>query len=284
MSFVGALSLLRRITEYHIIPRELDQHPRLLPLQRRCWAAIARHGVEQAFRAGQQRHRRRARHVVFLGLCDRLVDDLGRAFQGRFEECLVGLELLPRIDGAPRRRECEDGQHRDDAVADVGRAPPLPLRAAEHVVGGEADQRRDDLGNGETLAIAVLPHIRRKDRGGGPVGDGAVGGELVAQGGREILRIGSLDDDRNHWAIGMAEPEQPHLLVDGRPRGSDRRAQHDQRRRGVERGDGGVGQRVAAREILAVSEDRPQRPRHRPHRRRAPDEVLVDAEAFELAV
>jgi hypothetical protein len=43
----------------------------------------------------------------------------------------------------------------------------------------------------------------------------------------------------------------------------------------------GVGQRVAAGKILAVTKDRPQRARHRTERRRAADEVLVDAEGFE---
>ena len=79
----------------------------------------------------------------------------------------------------------------------------------------------------------------------------------------------------------MARSEQPHLFVDRKSRGCNRRAQDDERGRCIERSNSRIGQVVAPGKILAVAKDRPQCFRHRPRRRLATDQIFVDAIAFQ---
>ena len=62
------------------------------------------------------------------------------------------------------------------------------------------------------------------------------------------------------------------------------RANNDQSSRRIKRGKSLVGQRVARREVVAITEDRAQARGDGPGRSLAPDQVLVDAEAFERAM
>jgi hypothetical protein len=162
-------------------------------------------------------------------------------------------------------------------------ASARPLGPAEDLIGAQPGETGDHLGKPEALAIGLFAQVG-PEHGKRAIADAAVGIELGAQRRREVVGRGAVDDDRDHGAIGMARAEQPHLLVDRGPRRGHRRANHDQDRRGIERRDGGVGQRVAAGEILAITKDRPQRLRHRPHRRVAADHVLVEAVAFQRLV
>ena len=107
IGFFRAATFLAGIAQGGVIARELDQHPGLLILQFGRWPAVARHIVKQAFRFGKQFERCRARHVVFFRLGHRSVDDVGCGFERCAEKRFVGLELLPRIDGAATRQHRE---------------------------------------------------------------------------------------------------------------------------------------------------------------------------------
>jgi hypothetical protein len=102
--------------------------------------------------------------------------------------------------------------------------------------------------------------------------------------GGKIVWHAPVDDDRDHWPVGMPPSKEPHLLVYSNPTGRERGAQYDQCGGRIERCNGGVGQRTTAGKILAVPKNRSQCLGHRAERRRAPDQVLVDVKAFKRAV
>ena len=83
-------------------------------------------------------------------------------FSVAVEKRLVGLELLPGIDGAAGRGDGEDGERGDDAVAHAPLAAALALGAAKHVVRGKTEQTRDHLGECKLLAVALLAGVRRE--------------------------------------------------------------------------------------------------------------------------
>src|SRR5512143_3995199 len=85
--------------------------------------------------------------------------DTGRCFQRGMEGSLIGLELLPSISGAADRRGGEKGKDADHPVSHPRLSPPLALGAAEHFVGGHIENARDDFGESERLAVALLPRI-----------------------------------------------------------------------------------------------------------------------------
>ena len=287
MRFFRAFALFGRIAKNFVVTSKLDQHQRLLPLQRRRRAAEPRHVVEQPFGAGQQFQRRGARHVVFFRLRDGGSDDICRAPQRRLQEGLVGLELLQRIGGAARGGDREQRERGDDRVADIGTAPPRTLGAAEHVVSRPVEQPRDHLRDRQIEPVAALAHI------GGQfvvwrVGHRAVGTDHEAQRRREAFaaRIArrAVDDHGNHGAVRMPRLEQADFLVDVVALGRDRRAQHDERARCAQRRKRLLGQRVPGGEVLAVAKNRPQRRRHGTLRSRASGQILVDAEVFQSAM
>ena len=189
---------------------------------------------------GQQGECRLARHAVSLGLGDRRINDVGGALQRGAEERLVGLELLPGIGGAAGCRDGKDGEHGDDAVAHAALAAALALGAAEDVVGGDAEQPGDDLGEREGLAVALLARVGREqlDR---LVRDLAVGIELEFERRREAFELGiaglAADDQRDDRPLGMPRLEEPDLLVDVVALGGSWRADDDQRGRRIERGE-----------------------------------------------
>ena len=104
--------------------------------------------------------------------------------RGDFRQRLFLLIRLP-VEPASDDRQRDD--HRCDRRAQPPLLPPLPLGAAVHVVGGEAGEAGDGLGEAEVLAVGALAQIGAKDSDGA-VGDGAVGGEFVAQRRRKIIR------------------------------------------------------------------------------------------------
>ena len=166
------------------------------------------------------------------------------------EERLVGLELLPGIDRAAGRRDGEDGEGGDDAIAHATLAAALALGAAEDVVGGYAEQTGNDLGESELLAVAFLAGV------GGEqldlsLSDAALGVELEFERGRKAFELGvaglAADDQRDDRAIGVPRFEQPHLLVDVLALGSLGRADDDQRGRAIESGERLVGQTYGRR-------------------------------------
>jgi hypothetical protein len=78
--------------------------------------------------------------------------------------------------------------------------------------------------------------------------------------------------------------EEPDLLVDIvalRRRG---RAKHDQRRRGVKRGKGLLGQGVACGEVVAIAENGLDRLRDRPALRLPTGQIAIDAAALKPAM
>ena len=105
-----------------------------------------------------------------------------------------------------------------------------------------------------------------------------------SQRGREVVRMRPIDDHRDHRPVRVTEAEEPHLLADRRSPGRDRRADDDQHGRGIERGDGRLGQRRAAGEITAIEEDRLEACRHRPEPGLAPARLLGDREGLEPVV
>src|SRR5262245_18598193 len=82
----------------------------------------------------------------------------------------------------------------------------------------------------------------------------------------------------------MARAEQPHFLIDRRPIRRHRRAQDNERGRGIERRNGGISQRAPTGEVLAIPKDRSQRLRDRPDGGVAANPILVDATGFERTV
>ena len=124
-----------------------------------------------------------------------------------------------------------------------------------------------------------VAQVRAED-GDRLVCDGPGGVEREPQRGRKVGRRDAADDDGNHRPIGVAVAEQADFLVHCGPRGSNGRAQHDERRRPIERGDGGVVQRVPADELVAVAENRTECGRYWPARGGAPGQVFVDCKAF----
>jgi hypothetical protein len=122
------------------------------------------------------------------------------------------------------------------------------------------------------------------ENGGRAVGHAAVGGKLAPQRRRKIVGPCAVDNDRDHRSVGVTRPKQPDFFVNCGPACRDRRAQHDQSRRGVERRRRRIGQRVTAGKIFAVAKDRAQRLGHRPDRRLAADQVPVEAKSFKPRV
>jgi hypothetical protein len=98
--------------------------------------AEARHIVEQTLGLGEELKSRGPRHIVFVSLGHRRVDDVGRGLQCGFEEGLVGLELLPRVEGAAGRRDRKQekysGKPRPDSTA-----PRLRARSARRKTSSE---------------------------------------------------------------------------------------------------------------------------------------------------
>ena len=193
---------------------------------------------------------------------------------------------LAPVDLGPYRKS---GKHDGNArkPGDPEPLPPAlrPLRPLEHLVGAKPDQRRHHLGKGDFLAVGGDVGGKHLDRIGG---DRAIRSDREAHRQREGfgLRIPRLSfgDDRDHRAIGMARLEEPHLLVDVPALGRGRRAQHDQRRGGIECCDGLFGQAMPGGELVAVAEDWPQALGDRPRTGLAPDQLLVDGEALEPPV
>jgi hypothetical protein len=109
--------------------------------------------------------------------------------------------------------------------------------------------------------------------------------ELEAQRRREAFahRIARLavDDDRNHPIGAAHRSEAENLLVDVSAFRRVRRAEHDQELGCPQRRQRVLGERIAHQITVAAAEDRSQRPWHRTRGRRPPEEVLVDAIAFE---
>lgn len=198
---MGAFALLAGVAENCVVAGKLDQHPGLAIAQLRRRPAVPRHVVEQALRLTEKLQRRGARHAVLLGLSDRCVDDLGRALEGRVEERLVGLELVPGVDGAAGGGDGEQQedarQRRPDPVAPPARA----LGTANDLVEAEAEQPRHHFLLGDLLAVVLWPRIGG-DRLLALVAERAVRTELEAQRRREAfaLRIArlALDDHRDH--------------------------------------------------------------------------------------
>jgi len=275
--------LLLDVAQSCVIARELNQHQGLLIAHLGCRAAVACHDLEQSLSLCEKGECRGPGDIELLGLGYRLVDNLRRLLQGRREEGLVGFELLPRIDRAPARRDCEQEEQARE------RRPKAVLPFAgtfsptNHIIRAEAGQACDHLGEPETLAVVAVAQVWPEDRDG-ISGDRAVRRDLVAQGGRKVLGPRPLDNDGNHRPVRMAGPEQPHLLVDGGPAGRNRRAEHDEGSGGVEGRDRGLGQAVPARKILTVAKDRPQCLRDRSEGGLRSDQVLVEAIGLERAM
>jgi hypothetical protein len=78
--------------------------------------------------------------------------------------------------------------------------------APEDFVGRYASQAGDDLGEPKRPSIARLSQVRPQDRHR-PLGDGAVGRHLEPQSWREVVGIGSTDDDRDHRPVRVARAE-----------------------------------------------------------------------------
>src|SRR5262249_14415588 len=111
----------------------------------------------------------------------------------------------------------EDCKRGDNAVAHASLAPPLALGAAEDVVRGNAKQPGDDLGESQSLAVALLARIGREQLDFA-LADAALGVELEIEGrGKAFeLRVVRLagDDERDDRPLGVARLEEADLLVD----------------------------------------------------------------------
>ena len=85
-------------------------------------------------------------------------------------------------------------------------------RAAEDVVGGDAEKARHDFGQRKALAVALLARVGREqlDR---LLGDAVLGVELELERRREAFELGiaglAADDQRNDRPIVMARLEEP---------------------------------------------------------------------------
>ena len=112
--------------------------------------------------------------------------------------------------------------------------------AAEDVVGGDAEQAGDHLGEREALAVALLARVGREQLDG-LVSDLAFGVELELERRREAFELGiaglAAHDQRNDWTIGVPRLEQPDLLIDVAALGGSGRADDDESGRGIERGE-----------------------------------------------
>jgi hypothetical protein len=287
IGFVRAGKLLAGVSKDFVIARELDQHPSLTVAQFRRRPAVSCHVVEQTLGLGEKTKRRGARHVVLLRLRNGLVDDLGRALERGIEECLVGLELLPGIDRAAARCDREHEKHTRERCPDSVATPARPFRPPHDLVKAEAEEPGHHLLLGDLLAVALLSCVGR-NRFLALVGDLSIRSELAPQRGRETFARGiarlAIDDQRDHALAAAQHLEAAHLLVDVLALRRVRRANDDQKLRGFKCGNGLLGERVPCRKVFAIPEDRPQCLRHRPCRRIAPGEVLVDAIAFERCV
>src|SRR5262249_37822082 len=159
--------------------------------------AVLRHVIEHTFGFVEKRKRRGARHIVLLGLFNRLVYDLGGALERGIEECLVGLELLPRIDRAGARCEREHQEHSCERTPTPVPALARPLGATECFISANADETGDYLGKTEALAIAAVAQIGTK-HSDWVIRDCAVGPEFVTQSWWKVVRRSAVDDDRDH--------------------------------------------------------------------------------------
>src|SRR5262249_50735482 len=150
------------IPENCVTACELDQHPGLAITQFRRCSAVLRHVIEHTFRFVEKRERRGARHIVFLGLFNRLAYDLGGALERGVEECLIGLELLPGINRADARCERKHQEHACKRAPETVTALAHALSASEHFVGANANETGDYLGKTKALAIAAVAQIGTK--------------------------------------------------------------------------------------------------------------------------
>ena len=174
------------------------------------------------------------------------------------------------------------------AVAHAALAAALALGAAEDVVGGHAEQaRRRPWPARGTCRRPPRARQRPAARPGSSV-ILSVGIELELERRREAFELGiaglAADDQRDDWPLGMPRLEEPDLLVDVVALGGGRRADDDQRGRGIERGKRLVGEGMARGEVVAVAEDGAERLGDRTRRGLAAHQVLVDGEGFERAV
>ena len=117
---------------------------------------MLRRSVDQALGPAEKRERRRARHVVFLGLHHRPVDNLGCTLERSVQECLVGLELMPGKDRAAAHHDREGKEQARKYGPELLAASAGLLGAAEDFVGVDAGETGDHLGEAEALAVAAL--------------------------------------------------------------------------------------------------------------------------------
>ena len=156
MRFDSAGVLPAGIADDLVIARELDQHPSPAVMQFRRRASAARHTVQQALGIAQKRQRGGARHVVLLGLRHRHVDNRGGTLERGVEQCLVGLELLPRVDGAAPGRDRDQEEDARERAPESVVPPARSLGAAEDFFGVDAGEAGNHLGEAEALAIAAI--------------------------------------------------------------------------------------------------------------------------------
>jgi len=163
--------------------------------------AKLRHVVEQAVGLGEKSKRCGAWHIVFLGLRNRLVDDLGRALERGIQECLVGLELLPSIDRAAAGCDCKQQKNTCKSCPETVASVTCAFRALHNLVEAETQEPSDYLLLGDLLAVAFRTDVGR-NRFFSIVGNLSIRPDLEAQRWRETFARGiaglAFDSHRDH--------------------------------------------------------------------------------------
>ena len=183
-----ARELLVRVPEDLVVARELDQHPRPSGSAAAVSAGHSAPCRRTGLRPVASSSSVAVRGTLYCSAWATAVMTMSVALLSvALEERLVGLELVPGIDRTAGGGDREQQEHARERRPEPVAPPPRPLGAADDVVGGNADQAGDHLGEAERLAVAASrrsgPRIVT-----GRVGDRAVGRKLVAQRRREVVR------------------------------------------------------------------------------------------------
>jgi hypothetical protein len=194
---------------------------------------------------------------------------------------------VPGIDGAAGGEHDEQRERGDNAVADASFAAAVAFGAAEDVVGGDAQKPGHHLGKRELFSVALLARVGRQhlDR---LIGDPALIIERVFERGWEALGVRiagrAVYDQRDHRALRVARLEEADFFRDVFAARRGGRADHDQGSGRIQRRQRLVRQGMPGGEVVAVTEDGPQRCRDGAGGRLAAGQILVDAEAFQAAM
>ena len=144
-----------------------------------------------------------ARHVVFFRLRDRRVDDVGCGLECGVKKSLVGLELLPGVDGAAARQNRQQQTEAGDCSPNPRPAPACPFGPRRKTSSALSPVRPAmTFGKAESFAIGGVAQIgpENSDRA---ISHAAVRVELESQCWRKVVGPFAIDNDRDCRSIGV---------------------------------------------------------------------------------